>query len=230
MSHCMKVTRIAYSSTAMTYNARDSATGAVHVHDDYREAYAWLRQNAEPDAKILGWWDYGYQISALANRTVIVDNNTWNNTHIATVGRVLTSPEEEAWPILQSLEVDYIFVLFGSRVGMSGDDLDKLPWILRIAQDVFAEEVVENEFTVNGRYLFDHENATSAMQQSLLYKMSYYRFFNETSLEDPREIMIDNVRNGNPPINASAIAFDHIEEAFTSDAWIVRIFRVKRRA
>jgi dolichyl-diphosphooligosaccharide--protein glycosyltransferase len=33
----------------------------------------------------LSWWDYGYQMSAMANRTVIVDNNTWNNTHIATV-------------------------------------------------------------------------------------------------------------------------------------------------
>lgn len=31
------------------------------------------------------WWDYGYQTTAMANRTVIVDNNTWNNTHIATV-------------------------------------------------------------------------------------------------------------------------------------------------
>ena len=30
-------------------------------------------------------WDYGYQMSAMANRTVLVDNNTWNNTHIATV-------------------------------------------------------------------------------------------------------------------------------------------------
>ncbi|RYY72214.1 hypothetical protein EON63_21190 [archaeon] len=34
-------------------------------------------------------------------RTVLVDNNTWNNTHIATVGRVLASTEEEAYPILE---------------------------------------------------------------------------------------------------------------------------------
>ena len=39
------------------------------------------------DSKILSWWDYGYQMSAMANRTVLVDNNTWNNTHIATVGK-----------------------------------------------------------------------------------------------------------------------------------------------
>lgn len=45
-----------------------------------------LRHNTKPDAKIMSWWDYGYQITAMGNRTVIVDNNTWNNTHIATVG------------------------------------------------------------------------------------------------------------------------------------------------
>ena len=34
----------------------------------------------------MSWWDYGYQITAMANRTIIVDNNTWNNTHISRFG------------------------------------------------------------------------------------------------------------------------------------------------
>jgi dolichyl-diphosphooligosaccharide--protein glycosyltransferase len=38
--------------------------------------------------QVMSWWDYGYQITAMANRTVIVDNNTWNNTHISRVGQV----------------------------------------------------------------------------------------------------------------------------------------------
>jgi hypothetical protein len=37
----------------------------------------------------------------MANRTVIVDNNTWNNTHIATVGRAMASNEEDAYAIMQ---------------------------------------------------------------------------------------------------------------------------------
>lgn len=40
------------------------------------------------DAKVMSWWDYGYQITAMANRTILVDNNTWNNTHISRVGQV----------------------------------------------------------------------------------------------------------------------------------------------
>ena len=39
----------------------------------------------------MSWWDYGYQITAMANRTILVDNNTWNNTHISRVGQVNTS-------------------------------------------------------------------------------------------------------------------------------------------
>ena len=41
------------------------------------------------------------QMSAMSNRTVLVDNNTWNNTHIATVGRALASSEEKAYPIME---------------------------------------------------------------------------------------------------------------------------------
>ena len=40
-------------------------------------------------------------MSAMSNRTVLVDNNTWNNTHIATVGRALASSEEKAYPIME---------------------------------------------------------------------------------------------------------------------------------
>ena len=40
------------------------------------------------DSKVMSWWDYGYQITAMANRTILVDNNTWNNTHISRVGQV----------------------------------------------------------------------------------------------------------------------------------------------
>ena len=29
------------------------------------EAYYWLRHNTKPDAKVMSWWDYGYQITAM---------------------------------------------------------------------------------------------------------------------------------------------------------------------
>lgn len=48
---------------------------------------------------------------------VIVDNNTWNNTHIATVGRAMASPEKKAWKIYRYLDVEYVFVVFGALIG-----------------------------------------------------------------------------------------------------------------
>ena len=67
--------------------------------------------------QVASWWDYGYQTTAMANRTVIVDNNTWNNTHIATVGRAMASPEHKAWQIYRDLDVKYVLVVFGGFVG-----------------------------------------------------------------------------------------------------------------
>ena len=80
------------------------------------------------------WWDYGYQTTAMANRTVMVDNNTWNNTHIATVGRAMASGEKKAWHIYRSLDVDYVLVVFGGYIGYPSDDVNKFLWMVRISQ------------------------------------------------------------------------------------------------
>ena len=67
--------------------------------------------------QIASWWDYGYQTTAMANRTVLVDNNTWNNTHIATVGRAMASPEKQAWTTFKALDTKYVLVVFGGFIG-----------------------------------------------------------------------------------------------------------------
>merc|ERR1712194_85880 len=96
--------------------------------DDYREAYWWLRDNTPEDARIMAWWDYGYQITAIANRTTIADGNTWNHEHIALLGRALTGPEKDAHRIARHL-ADYVLVWAGG----GGDDLAKSPHLKRIA-------------------------------------------------------------------------------------------------
>lgn len=133
--HCVWAAAEAYSAPSIVLTSR--SRDGLHVFDDFREAYAWLSHNTDVDDKVcspLGsllysglalslqydvslqvasWWDYGYQTTAMANRTVIVDNNTWNNTHIATVGTAMSSPEKAAWEIFNSLDVKYVLVVFG---------------------------------------------------------------------------------------------------------------------
>merc|ERR1712032_1149332 len=74
----------------------DRYKGRVKV-DDYWKGYQWMKEHTPEDARIIAWWDYGYQITGIANRTSIADGNTWNHEHIATLGRTLTSPEKKAW-------------------------------------------------------------------------------------------------------------------------------------
>lgn len=118
--HCTWVTAEAYSSPSIVLSAR-SPDGGRMIFDDFREAYYWLRMNTPEDAKVMSWWDYGYQITAMANRTILVDNNTWNNTHISRVGQAMASSEEKAYQIMRELDVNYVLVIFGGLTGYSSD-------------------------------------------------------------------------------------------------------------
>jgi dolichyl-diphosphooligosaccharide--protein glycosyltransferase len=42
--------------------------------------------------------------------------------------------------------VDYIMVVFGGMAGHSGDDINKLLWMVRIAQREFPEAVDEEAY------------------------------------------------------------------------------------
>jgi dolichyl-diphosphooligosaccharide--protein glycosyltransferase len=167
VAHCTWVTSNAYSSPSVVL-ASKLPDGSQFIIDDYREAYYWLRQNTPDNAKIMSWWDYGYQIGGMADRPTLVDNNTWNNTHIATVGKAMSSREEVSYPILRQHDVDYILVVFGGLLGYSGDDLNKFLWMVRIAEGIWPDEVKERDFfTARGEYRVDEE-ATPAMKNSLM--------------------------------------------------------------
>jgi dolichyl-diphosphooligosaccharide--protein glycosyltransferase len=165
--HCTWVTSNAYSSPSVVLASR-MPDGSQHIIDDYREAYQWLRQNTPENAKIMSWWDYGYQIGGMADRPTLVDNNTWNNTHIATVGKAMSSREEVSYPIMRQHEVDYVLVVFGGLLGYSGDDINKFLWMVRIAEGIWPDEVKERDFfTDRGEYRVD-DGATETMKNSLM--------------------------------------------------------------
>eukprot|EP00188_Purpureofilum_apyrenoidigerum_P003114 Plantae.Rhodophyta-Purpureofilum_apyrenoidigerum.ctg3169.p1 GENE.Plantae.Rhodophyta-Purpureofilum_apyrenoidigerum.ctg3169~~Plantae.Rhodophyta-Purpureofilum_apyrenoidigerum.ctg3169.p1 ORF type:complete len:732 (-),score=118.55 Plantae.Rhodophyta-Purpureofilum_apyrenoidigerum.ctg3169:1090-3285(-) len=221
IKHSVWTTSEAYSSPSIVLSAKNRRGERV-FYDDFREAYYWLRQNTDEDAKILSWWDYGYQLAGMANRTTIVDNNTWNNTHIATVGRVLNAPEEKAYKICRKLDVDYVLVIFGGLLGYSADDINKFLWPVRISASV-DPSVNEREYlTREGGYSVG-ANMGEGLRKSLIYKLSYYRF-GEVQLQ-PGVKGYDRVRN--QEIGDKDVKLKHFEEAFTSENWIVRIYRVK---
>ncbi|CAH8490274.1 unnamed protein product [Schistosoma margrebowiei] len=225
--HCIWVISSSYSHPSIVLETVD-AFGNRHILDDYREAYYWLRENTKADAKVMSWWDYGYQITAIANRTVLVDNNTWNNTHIGRVGQAMASSEEEAYEIMKELDVDYVLVIFGGVLGYSSDDINKFIWMVRIAGSTEkGRHVNENDYySPQGEMRVD-DRASPTMQNCLLYKLSYYRFW-EMKTDKTKPPGFDRVRG--QVIGHRNYELHGLEEAFTSSSWLVRIFRVKSYA
>jgi len=222
--HCAFVAHEAYSGSSITIVSGGNR-GERIILDDFREAYYWLKENTHPDSKIMSWWDYGYQTSQLANRTTIVDNNTANNTHIACVGRAMASTEKDAYPIMQSLDVDYVLILFGGVAGYSSDDINKFLWMVRIGGGVFPV-IQEADYFADGQYRMD-AGGSPTMLNSLMYRLSYYRF-SELYTAPGRPGGFDRVRN--VEVGVKNIVLEHLDEAFTSENWIVRIYKVRKPA
>ena len=210
----------AYSSPSIILSGRRQ-DGTRYIIDDYREAYYWIKQNTPKEAKIMSWWDYGYQITGMSNRTVLVDNNTWNNTHIATVGRAMASPEPEAYRIARSLDANYVLVIFGGMSNYSGDDISKFLWMVRIAAGVFPQ-IKEKNYYNRGHYRVDR-GVSETMKNSLMYRLAYYRF-GEVRTRHDQPSGYDTVRNCE--IGLKKYDLKYFREAYTSDRWIVRIYEV----
>jgi len=220
--HCTWVTSNAYSSPSVVLASYNN-DGSRNILDDFREAYHWLRQNTDDKAKVMSWWDYGYQIAGMANRTTLVDNNTWNNSHIALVGKAMASTEDKSIKIMRQLDVDYVLIIFGGLIGYSGDDINKFLWMVRIAEGEHPNDIRESKyFTQNGEFRVD-AGGSETLLNSLMYKMCYYRFGKvQTDFRHPPGY--DRTRN--VEIGNKNIKFEHLEEAFTSEHWLVRIYRV----
>nr|CAI5860784.1 unnamed protein product [Callosobruchus analis] len=223
--HCTWVTSNAYSSPSVVL-ASYGADGSRQILDDFREGYYWLSQNTDDSARIMSWWDYGYQIAGMANRTTLVDNNTWNNSHIALVGKAMSSNETAAHEIMTMLDVDYVLVIFGGVIGYSGDDINKFLWMVRIAEGEHPKDIKESDyFTEQGEFRVDAEGSPTLLN-CLMYKLSYYRF-GELKLDYRSPAGFDRTRNA--VIGNKDFHLTYLEEAYTTEHWLVRIYRVKKK-
>jgi len=114
---------------------------------DWLDALAWMRYNLPSDAVVASWWDYGYWITMIGNKTTLIDNATINTTQIALVGKMFLSNQTNAIQILHwfngnasnrgySNKVSYIVVF--STFDSNGNDIgygeeSKWRWMANIA-------------------------------------------------------------------------------------------------
>ena len=71
---------------------------------EWIDALQWMKNNLPQDAVVFSWWDYGYWITVEANRTSVADNNTFNTTQIALIGRIFVENETNALKLLSTLK------------------------------------------------------------------------------------------------------------------------------
>eukprot|EP01062_Namystynia_karyoxenos_P025989 TRINITY_DN2033_c0_g1_i2.p1 TRINITY_DN2033_c0_g1~~TRINITY_DN2033_c0_g1_i2.p1 ORF type:complete len:868 (+),score=240.83 TRINITY_DN2033_c0_g1_i2:81-2684(+) len=190
--HCDLVAR-QFSNPRIMFKANGGK-----IIDDYREGYWWLRDHTPEDSRVMSWWDYGYQITGIGNRTTIADGNTWNHEHIATLGRCLTSPEARAYRMVRHL-ADYVLVWAGGHK----DDLAKSPHMARIGNSVYSDICPGDPKCTRYGFMQDGE-PTPMMAASLLYKLHSH--------------------DAKPKVRANPKMFKHV---FTSTHGLVRIFEVQ---
>jgi len=98
-------------------------------------ALAWIRDNTPRDAVIASWWDYGYWITEIGNRTSLIDNATFNATQIAWIADAFMSNETKAVGILRKYNASYVLVFVthtGTNLWGYGEE-GKWVQMLRIA-------------------------------------------------------------------------------------------------
>jgi len=114
--------------------------GSELKYQDWLEALSWMRLNTPPGSVVFAWWDYGYWITALGDRTTIADNGTQNSTQIGMVAQTFMDNITMAIPNLERYNVSYIAIFItpsgGSSGGWQGFGEDgKWYWMVRIGNN-----------------------------------------------------------------------------------------------
>jgi dolichyl-diphosphooligosaccharide--protein glycosyltransferase len=150
----------------------NGGTGFRIQSDDWINAMDWLSKNTEPNAVVASWWDYGYWITTLGNKTTLADNATLNHTRIQSIAKMFISDEKSGMKIAQDLKADYILVYGvaqvrfygqlnatgsdaaggdGGRIAIytlgQGGDESKKQWFMRIGGFNEADYVESDGFT-----------------------------------------------------------------------------------
>ena len=112
---------------------------------DWLETMEWIKLNTPENSKIASWWDYGYWITTLSDRTTYVDNATLSTKEIQKMATMFMSSPDDSWQILQEMDADYVLVFVAAEdigsnssefplyVQGGGGDETKMYWFSIIA-------------------------------------------------------------------------------------------------
>ena len=144
-------------------------TGATQYSptNDWIETLEWLKLNTPENAKIVSWWDYGYWITTLSDRTTYVDNAAHSTKQIQKISSIFMSPPEDSWKLLNQMKADYVIVYLAVQdignnstdaplyvLGTGGDE-SKIFWFTTIG-GFPVEKFLESDGKTPMPYFYDN--------------------------------------------------------------------------
>jgi dolichyl-diphosphooligosaccharide--protein glycosyltransferase len=141
----------------------NGGTGYRIQTNDWIDSLSWLAHDTPKNAVVAAWWDYGYWITTLGNKTSLADNATINQTRIATIAKMFIDQPQNGIKIAHDLRADYIVVYvvaqrFAGVNGTnfytlgSGGDESKKQWFMRIGGFDENNYLQSDGFTATPRF------------------------------------------------------------------------------
>ena len=151
------------SSADIPPSIANGGTGYRLQTNDWINALNWIAKDTPKNAIIAAWWDYGYWITTLGNKTSLADNATINQTRIATIAKMFIDQKENGIKIAQDLKADYIVVYVVAQrftlangtsfyVLGSGGDESKKQWFMKIGGFDTTNYLQMDGFTATSRF------------------------------------------------------------------------------
>lgn len=194
--------------------------GTVFSHTqiaDWFQALNWINNNTPTNAVVVSWWDYGYWVNVMGNRTVVADNATLNETRIAQIGQMfmsnVTAGAASALSMGHGRPTYVLMFLTGSEITLSGTsyytlqlpagggftpgggDESKKQWFIRIAGLNESQYLYPNPDDFN----LTPTGLNTVFGQMLPFQFAgYYDLQNQTATVTSRYSL--DSRTGAPPL------------------------------
>jgi len=176
---------------------------------DWLDALNWMRVNLEQTDVVCSWWDYGYWITAIANKTTLADNGTVDSIQISKIGKMFMSNETGAIKFLKEYDVTYVVIYQSFRQDGSdavyGDE-GKWRWMARIPG---LDDSKFGNYTLGMDWIDTNEDGQVDEDEIMMNEMG-----NSTVLYKLMHYGRDMVIQG-----YSEIELEHFEEAYFSQQY-----------
>jgi len=126
--------------------------------NDWLDALEWIKLNTPENSVIASWWDYGYWITTMSERTTFIDNSTLIDSRIKHMAKILLGTPNDSWNMLKEMNADYVLVFLSAQkinddlenklyvLGGGGDEA-KVFWFAQIAELPYAKYLQSDGFT-----------------------------------------------------------------------------------